>query len=295
MRTAQHQRPGLVRARVTNPAGKIAVDADPSVSTAHVTLSAAMDDEVAAELIENATIDSSGETFTITVPAPPPTVMTSHFGGGTRVIQQFSHIGRGTHVVGVNVRAGGDMIVNQVVTSGAAVITSSPGSVLVTVHVPVGSEIQADSRGGDVEVTGDVDAVEASTAGGDITVAYATRVQARSQGGDVNLDQVHTATARSQGGDVRVGRATGQVDLSTQGGDVRAHDLAAGGKLRSQGGDVRATLTGNAPLTARTQGGDVQVHTGPGVDKQLVPELVTVSSQGGEARVNGRRTSKARW
>lgn len=282
MRTAHHQS-GLVRARVTNPAGNTTVIAEKAISTAYVTLTpAATGDEIAEELIESATISSSGENFIITVPAPPSTVTvmtTNHV--------RMVGVTAGRDVVANRVFVNGDMITN--VTGGAVVTT--PGAVLATVHVPAGSEILTDSQGGDIEVTGDVDDVEARTGGGDIRVSSATRVQARTEGGDIHLDQVHTATARSQGGDVLVGRAAGPVVMTSMGGDLTAFDLAAGGTLRTQGGNVRVTLTGNARLTASTMGGDVQVNTGAGVDETLV----NASTMGGDARINGRNLSKGWW
>lgn len=165
------------------------------------------------------------------------------------------------------------------------------GSLDVTVEVPEGSTCLVHTASADVRCTGELSALDANTASGDVSADLVNGMaRAATASGDVYVAQAGEADLQSASGDVTIGQVTGQARATTVSGDVRI-DAASGSRTeaKSTSGDIRvavppgigvyldlSTLSGSASsdlepadeaggsdmtLTCRTLSGDVQVTT----------------------------------
>jgi DUF4097 and DUF4098 domain-containing protein YvlB len=110
------------------------------------------------------------------------------------------------------------------------------------IQVPHGMRLEAESRGGNVEVSG-VDETRLHTGGGNI--------EARDIGGALD---VHTG-----GGNLKVEACTGPIDLQTGGGNIEIHQARHAVKAHTGGGNIQ--VEGRAgPVDAHTGGGNIGIR-----------------------------------
>jgi putative adhesin len=110
------------------------------------------------------------------------------------------------------------------------------------IQVPHGMRLDAESRGGNVEVSG-VGETRLHTGGGNI--------QARDIGGALD---VHTG-----GGNLQVDACTGPIDLETGGGNIEIHQAQHAVKAHTGGGNIQ--VEGRAgPVDAHTGGGNIGIR-----------------------------------
>ncbi len=205
---------GAVTAHVDIPSGRIVVIAEDR-HNAEVTIATADDDGSSADAVNNARIDENGDKVSIRV---------DHAGsGGTTVIQS----GRGMSIIQTAGVVRGNMT-GLVIGSGGSIhvggshVIVGGSEVVVTVRVPEGSSLKASTQSGDVDTTGRLERVEASTQSGDITVGRVSDVSAKTMSGDVEVAHLLDGMAelKSMSGDIRV-HGTGSARASTMSGDVR--------------------------------------------------------------------------
>lgn len=91
----------------------------------------------------------------------------------------------------------------------------------VTVRMPSGSNINANSGMGNLRCEGDFDAAEL-----------------RSGKGEVRIDRCTTLKSRTGHGDTYIGQVTGSVDVSTGNGTLRVGNLSGEGVVKTANGDV---------------------------------------------------------
>lgn len=171
------------------------------------------------------------------------------------------------------------------------------GSGRVEVRCPVGADVLAGSRTGQVELRGYLGEVRATTETGAITVERGTSVDVRAGTGQVVVEACDGACCvQTHTGQVRVGRADA-VDIAADTGSVTvgparearirtgsgtlALDLERGGRaeVHSHTGSVRVTVPpGVHPATSlRTRTGPVRCECETGDDAHIVVTLTTGS------------------
>ena len=133
----------------------------------------------------------------------------------------------------------------------------------LTVTVPPGSSVRANTLGGSINVKDTHGAVTASTKGGSVAVAASNGdVDLRTMGGSIHItDHVGSVHAATSGGSIHVaGHLTDAVDVTTAGGSIQVDGAdratvnasTSGGSIRVQG-----RLVGHSRI--RTAGGSVSV------------------------------------
>ncbi len=110
-------------------------------------------------------------------------------------------------------------------------------------------DVDLNTSGGHIEVTGIDGEVEAQTSGGHLEFQ------------EIN-GPVH---AHTSGGSVEASDINGDVDLSTSGGRVSVEAIAGQSKLRTSGGGIWANGL-NGPLDAKTSGGGITASFPRGID-----------------------------
>ncbi|MFF0191127.1 DUF4097 family beta strand repeat-containing protein [Streptomyces sp. NPDC005244] len=114
------------------------------------------------------------------------------------------------------------------------ILGGDSGSVELTVHLPVGSRIEAKTAAADFRAAGRL---------GDVTYEGAQ--------GTLELDETASARLSLMAGDITVGRLGGPADISTQKGDLTVTEATDG------------------TLTLNTQSGDITVGAAHGISAAL--------------------------
>jgi Putative adhesin len=114
------------------------------------------------------------------------------------------------------------------------------GSVDAVVELPEGSSCRVNTASADIQCTGDLVALDAHTASGDVSaerVSGPARVDTAS--GDVSVGQAGEANVESASGDVQIGWARGNAEVRTASGDIQI-EAASGHRtdVKSASGDI---------------------------------------------------------
>jgi DUF4097 and DUF4098 domain-containing protein YvlB len=134
----------------------------------------------------------------------------------------------------------------------------SGNSIDISIHLPRGSRIHADSSYGSIRAEG---AIGPST----IKTSY----------GDVSVDEGHDLNLRTGYGDVIVGRASGRTEIA--GGKVRIAEIGGSAVVKSsQDGTYVGIVTG--PIQITSSYGDIEI------DHAFAP--VTAKTAYGKVRIN---------
>jgi DUF4097 and DUF4098 domain-containing protein YvlB len=146
------------------------------------------------------------------------------------------------------------------------------GSLNVTVEVPDGSSCLVHSASADVSCTGELSALDAHTASGELS---AERVS--------GLAQVVTAS-----GDVQVGAAA-EARVETASGDVRIDQADGAVTVRTASGDVWIGQISGRRAEVKSASGDISVAVAPGIGVYLDLSSLsgTVSSELEPAQQSG--------
>ena len=112
-----------------------------------------------------------------------------------------------------------------------------------------GTDLEARTGGGDIEVVDITARVNLMTGGGDISAENLTGdLEAASSGGDLSLERIHGDVALfSAHGDIDIRRITGAVKAKTGSGDIEVHEMTL-----EEPGQEESTLT--------TTNGDVYIN-----------------------------------
>ncbi|MCK4579590.1 MAG: DUF4097 family beta strand repeat protein [Candidatus Marinimicrobia bacterium] len=160
-----------------------------------------------------------------------------------------------------------------------------PGHVDVIVKVPEKFNLDFNSMGGDLDITGVQGEFIGETMGGDITLTKVKgEASLRTMGGDIIVRESHLdGKVHTMGGDVTFKDVSGGIDGSTMGGDVSYSNRVAGGqtenevKISSMGGDI---MVDEAPagVRVRTMGGDIHIRS--------AGDHVKASTMGGDIAID---------
>lgn len=118
---------------------------------------------------------------------------------------------------------------------------SDGGSIDVEIELPAGSDLSGHSAAGGFRCSGSLGRCELKSAAGEINLDRAARVK--------------LATA----GDIRLGRVTGDAELTTATGDVQAGEIDGSAQIKNSNGDTRIGAVGGA-LRVKAANGDIDVE-----------------------------------
>jgi hypothetical protein len=150
------------------------------------------------------------------------------------------------------------------------------------ITVPTRSNLDLETRGGDIRVGALQGSLQAVTAGGDI--------QAADIKGAVRLE--------TAGGSIRLGSVTGSVEARTAGGSIHVGDIGGPAVLETSGGEIVSGMV-NGTLRAETAGGDLVLRGATGaLEAQTAGGQIRIGESGGSVvaqtaggsiRLNGAR------
>jgi hypothetical protein len=126
--------------------------------------------------------------------------------------------------------------------------------------VPQRFNLDLETKGGDVSVSGLDGELRAATAGGNVQTGDVTGpVRIETAGGDIDLGDIgQRLSAQTAGGGIRVGNIKGDATLETSGGVISAGMIDGSVRADTSGGDI--VLRGaSGPVTAETAGGQIQI------------------------------------
>jgi DUF4097 and DUF4098 domain-containing protein YvlB len=145
-----------------------------------------------------------------------------------------------------------------------------PGAVTVTVELPSGSDVEAMTGIGDIEVSGTLERCRARSHAGDIRVEDAEVLEAQSSAGDVVIGRVGTtASVQSLAGGVRVEEVTGAARIKASAGEVAIGTAAGEVTATAPYGQIRVRRAVTGSLTLTTSHADIEVGIPEGTAARL--------------------------
>jgi DUF4097 and DUF4098 domain-containing protein YvlB len=176
-------------------------------------------------------------------------------------------------------------------------VFGSAAELAVTVTVPTSSQVAAKAGSADLDLDGELAAVQLRSGSGDLSVELATGpavletgsgnirlgeagadVRIKSGSGDVSVGQAATSVAVSTGsGDVEIGTAHGAVGVKTGSGDLRVSTACDDVSLATGSGDLEVRSTGRGRITGKGASGDMRIGVPAGVP--VWTDLTTASGR----------------
>jgi DUF4097 and DUF4098 domain-containing protein YvlB len=141
----------------------------------------------------------------------------------------------------------------------------------LTVELPEGSSVRAETASADVTLAGRLAAVEGKTASGDVQVDRVTgNVDLTTASGDIRIeDAAGEVRVSSASGDTAIGQAGGDIIAKTASGDVQIGQAGQSVTLKTASGDVRLASVHTGRTDVTTVSGDVTVGVVPDVEVYL--------------------------
>jgi DUF4097 and DUF4098 domain-containing protein YvlB len=141
---------------------------------------------------------------------------------------------------------------------------SGPG-VDVDVFLPEGSRLDVNSPAGDVECDGRLGDVTVNCRYGDIRIDRTATVHASTATGDISVDLVDgSAEASTAYGGIRIGRAVGELRLTSACGDITVDQACSSVGASTKYGEVRVREAMGGSLELETAYGRVEAGVSPG-------------------------------
>ncbi len=151
----------------------------------------------------------------------------------------------------------------------------------LSVRVPTGSSIAADTASADVRAAGRFTTVRITTASGDVAVEDVTGdavLQAAS--GDVRVGRAGGALRiSSSSGDLEAGDVTGDVSADTASGDIGIRSAGSSVGAKSASGDITIGVVSRGKARVRSASGDVTVGVAAGTGVWLDVNTVSGSTR----------------
>jgi DUF4097 and DUF4098 domain-containing protein YvlB len=136
----------------------------------------------------------------------------------------------------------------------------------LTIKVPAGSSCAARTSSADVSCVGELSALTAQTASGDVTAASVTGdVVVKSASGDVMLSNAGAAHINTASGDVQLSRVDGEARINTASGDVTIGSSAGPVATHTASGDIELGAVSSGKVDLTSVSGDVRVAVVPGI------------------------------
>ena len=117
----------------------------------------------------------------------------------------------------------------------------TPGSVDVTIDLPAGSRLRADTAIAAVHVTGRLSECRVSTATGDVELGETGPLEVKSSAGAIDVQHVAGDAEVSTGsGRIRLGRIDGAVVIKNSNGDIHVAEVTGDLRAKAANGDITA-------------------------------------------------------
>ena len=160
------------------------------------------------------------------------------------------------------------------------------GSVDVTVELPEGSSLRADTGFADFRGDGRLDEVDVKTGAGDVRLDRTGALRVRSGAGHVAVEEASGRADIVAAGDMTIGAVAGDAEVKNLNGKTWIGRVGGTARVKSANGDV----------TIDDAGGDVTVNTANGSIRlgQVTRGSVTVETASGGLEV-GIREGTAAW
>ena len=154
-------------------------------------------------------------------------------------------------------------------------------SLAVSVRVPTGSSIAADTASADVRAAGRFSTVQVATASGDVAVDDVTGDAAlKAASGDLSVGRVGGGLRiSSSAGDLEVGDVTGDVSADTASGDIGIRSAGGSVGAKSASGDITIGVVSRGEARVRSASGDVTVGVAAGTGVWLDVNTVSGSTR----------------
>lgn len=167
----------------------------------------------------------------------------------------------------------------------------------VTVTVPTASQVSARTGSADLDLDGELSAVQLRSGSGDIAVELATGpavletgsgairlgeagadLRIKSGSGHVSVGSAARSVVASTGsGDVELGTTHGTVSVKTGSGDLRVTSAGGDVSLATGSGDLEIQSAGHGRITGKGASGDIRVAIPAGVP--VWTDVTTVSGR----------------
>lgn len=222
-------------------------------------------------------------------------------GGASEVRAEVTRRGRDSDEIDVSFDQNGDRIIvrSEYTTRGR-----HDADVRYEIRVPSRFNVDLESTGGNVEISGVTGTFEGQTMGGGIDLRNLSgEIDMQTMGGAISLTdseldgKLHTmggnitlegvrgsVETTTMGGNVRhrgSGSPTSAIKVHTMGGNVDIGDAPGGADLRTMGGDITAGRVGKF-FDAETMGGDIDVSAVDGwIEARTMGGSVTIAMTGG--------------
>jgi DUF4097 and DUF4098 domain-containing protein YvlB len=134
------------------------------------------------------------------------------------------------------------------------------GRVEALVEAPIGSAADLSTGAGDIEASGRLGRLSATTGSGDVTIAECAEGRARTGSGDIRIERSGGGfDAKSGSGDVRLGKVDGDVRIVTGNGDATLGEVKGAVSITAASGDIAIEAAG-ASVEAFSASGDVKLR-----------------------------------
>jgi DUF4097 and DUF4098 domain-containing protein YvlB len=160
------------------------------------------------------------------------------------------------------------------------------GSVEVTVEVPEGSALRADTGAGGFKCEGRLDDVDVKTGAGDVRFEQTGALRVRTSAGHVAVEEASGRAEIVAAGDMSIGTVSGDADVKNLNGKTWIGRVGGNVKVRSANGDVTIDDAGR-DVTVKTANGNIRLG-------QVARGEVTIETAAGGLEV-GIREGTAAW
>ncbi len=135
----------------------------------------------------------------------------------------------------------------------------------VRIVCPHGSDLTLRAGSADLDVSGELGAVDVKTASGSVSLEDVAALSVSTASGDVRVRNVAGATdVHTASGDAAIHRSGGLLTANLVSGDLLVDEAAAGFALSTVSGEVRVHAAGGGGMRAQSVSGDVRLAIRPG-------------------------------
>jgi DUF4097 and DUF4098 domain-containing protein YvlB len=160
------------------------------------------------------------------------------------------------------------------------------GAVEVTVELPEGSSLHADTGLADFRCDGRLGDVEIKTGAGGVRLDHTAALRVRTSAGNVAVEEASRKAEIVAAGDLTVGAVAGDADVKNLNGTTWIGRVGGDVKVKSANGDVTIDDAGR-DVTARTANGNIRLG-------QVARGTVTIETASGALEI-GIKDGTAAW
>ena len=160
------------------------------------------------------------------------------------------------------------------------------GAVEVTVELPEGSSLRADTGLADLRTDGRLDDVDVKTGAGDVRLDQTGALRVRTGAGHITVEEASSRAEIVAAGDMSIGVLTGDADVKNLNGTTWIGRVAGNVKVKSANGDVTIDDAGR-DVTVKTANGNIRLG-------QVARGSVSIETASGRLEI-GVREGTAAW